>query len=94
MFQNKKSEVKITEKNADSILKQVKMKYKLYGEEEIDVKNQEWVPKNKILDFATVMLEMSKGQRTFGHQLFDLKFDLEKYYKIIEDKRIICVKSD
>jgi hypothetical protein len=70
------------------------MKYKLYGDEEKDLQSQEEVSQNKIFDFANVMLEMSKGQRTFGHQLFDLKFDLEKYYKIIDDKRIICIKSD
>jgi signal transduction histidine kinase len=70
------------------------MKHKLYGEDEKELQNQVEGSKNKIFDFANVMLEMSKGQRIFGHQLFDLKFDLEKYYKIIDDKRIICVKSD
>lgn len=52
LFQGKKTEVKITEKNADSLLKMVKMKYKAYGEEEKDVQNQEEVPKTKIFDFA------------------------------------------
>lgn len=88
MFIGKDSGLLINDKNAEQLLKQVKLKYKAYGEQEEDV------PKGKILDLFGVMQEMSKGQRTFGHQLFDLKFDLEKHYKVIEDKKIICVKSD
>lgn len=67
---------------------------KNYGEENDDQGQQQDDAPKSMLDFSGVMKEMSNGQRTFGHQLFDLKFDLERHYKIIEGKKIICVKSD